>query len=72
MYSQLISVLANVAMNVIGIRLWGMYGAALATIVTQAVSLMISNFFFGEEGKRVFLWQLKAINPLMMLPGKRH
>lgn len=67
MYSQIISVIANVVMNVIGIHLWGMYGAALATIITQAVSLFFSNLLFGEQGKEVFRWQLRALNPMRIV-----
>lgn len=67
MYSQLFSVFANIIMNVIGINLWGMYGAALATIITQAVSLLFSNLCFGKEGKEVFKWQIKALNPMKII-----
>lgn len=63
-YSQIVSVVANILMNYVGISLWGMYGAALATAVTQGISLLISNLFFKEDGKRVFMWQLKAMNPM--------
>ena len=41
-----------------------MYGYAAATVVTQAMSLMISNYFFGKEGKEVLRWQLKDLNPV--------
>ena len=67
MYSQVFSVIANIIMNVIGINLWGMYGAAIATIITQAVSLLFSNLCFGKEGKEVFKWQIKALNPLRII-----
>ncbi|MCD8361784.1 MAG: oligosaccharide flippase family protein [Lachnospiraceae bacterium] len=61
-YSQIVSVVFNVVLNVVGIRLWGMYGAAAATVITQAVSLWFFNLFF-EDGREVFRWQLKALNP---------
>lgn len=63
-YSQFISVIANVVMNLVGIRLWGIYGAAIATVITQAASLMFSNLFFKKEGWEVFRWQIKALNPV--------
>ena len=63
MYSQMLSVIANILMNIIGIKLFGMYGAALATVITQGVSLMFSNLFFKEEGKKIFYWQIKGLNP---------
>lgn len=61
---QFVSVMANIVMNVVGIRLWGMYGAALATMVTQAASLMFFNLLFKEDGWEVFSWQIKALNPM--------
>lgn len=67
MYSQIFSVAANIIMNVIGINLFGMYGAAFATVITQAASLLFSNLFFGEDGKEVFRWQIKALNPLRII-----
>ncbi|MCD8196782.1 MAG: oligosaccharide flippase family protein [Lachnospiraceae bacterium] len=62
-YSQAVSVVFNVVLNVVGIRLWGMYGAAVATVITQAVSLWFFNLFF-EEGREVFRWQIRALNPV--------
>ena len=64
MYSQLISVVLNLILNYVLIKTIGIYGAALATGITQGVSLFLSNLFFGKAGKEVFMWQVKAINPL--------
>ena len=63
-WSQIVSVIANVVMNFFMIQVWGMYGAALATVITQAASLMFINLFFQKEGREVFMWQVKALNPL--------
>lgn len=63
MWSQFISVLVNIILNYVGISYWGMYGAAIATAVTQCVSLMLFNVCF-KEGRQVLKWQLKAINPV--------
>lgn len=63
-WSQFISVGANIVMNLAGIRLWGIYGAAIATVITQAASLMFSNLFFKKEGLEVFRWQIRALNPI--------
>ena len=63
-WSQAISVLANVVMNFFLIQSWGMYGAAAATVITQAISLMFINLFFQKDGREVFLWQVKALNPV--------
>lgn len=62
--SQAISVIANIVMNVVGIRLWGIYGAAIATVITQAVSLLFSNLLFKDVGWEIFRWQVKAMNPV--------
>ena len=67
MYSQIISVVFNVILNYTLILFMGLRGAALATVITQAISLLFSNLFFGEEGRRVFIWQLKGLNPLRIL-----
>lgn len=61
--SQIISVFANIVMNYVGIKICGIYGAAIATVITQAVSLLLSNLYFGKEGREVFIWQMKALNP---------
>ena len=53
--------------NFILIRHIGLYGAAIATGITQFISLMISNLFFGETGREVFKWQLKGLNPLAVI-----
>lgn len=60
MYSQIISVMMNIALNFVLIRNMGLYGAAISTSITQGVSLLISNLFFGKEGRKVFIWQLKS------------
>lgn len=65
-YSQIASVIVNVVLNIIGIKYLGIYGAALATVITQGISLFISNLFFGKEGREVFKWQVKALNPFSL------
>ena len=66
MYSQIISVILNVILNYVLIKTIGIFGAAVATVITQGVSLLVSNLFFGEVGKEVFIWQLKGLNPFNM------
>lgn len=63
MFSQIISVILNIILNYFGIKIMGMYGAAMATVITQGVSLLLCNLLFGKDGREVFLWQIKAINP---------
>lgn len=63
MYSQIISVILNIILNYALIKNIGMLGAAIATVITQGVSLLVSNIFFGKNGREVFVWQIKGLNP---------
>ena len=71
MYSQLFSVVINLFLNFIFINKYDIYGAALATVLTQCLSLMFSNLFFGNDGREVFLWQIKGLNPIYIFKYKR-
>ena len=64
MYSQIISVILNIILNYALIKNIGMLGAAIATVITQGISLLVSNIFFGKNGREVFVWQIKGLNPL--------
>ncbi len=66
MYSQIVAVILNIILNYFLINIIGIYGAAIATGITQGVSLLISNLFFGKTGREVFKWQIKGLNPLKM------
>lgn len=68
-YTQIFSGILNVILNYILISSIGLSGAAIATVITQACSLLGSNLMFGEEGREVFVWQLKALNPLYAFMG---
>jgi O-antigen/teichoic acid export membrane protein len=63
---QVICVFVNIIMNYFGIKIFGMYGAALATVITEGASLLFSNLLF-KEGRQLFIWQVKAINPIYIL-----
>lgn len=67
MHSQIISVIINVILNYVLINAIGILGAAIATSITQGVSLLVSNLFFGEEGQEVFKWQIMGLNPLKIV-----
>jgi len=64
MYSQLFSVLINLILNYWLIRSKGLMGAAIATAITQALSLMFFNLFFKKDGWQVFKLQLLGMNPV--------
>lgn len=70
MYSQIVSVILNIILNYVLINTIGIYGAAIATSITQGISLLASNLFFGKDGKEVFIWQIKALNPIYIFLHK--
>ena len=63
LYATSFSVVINIIMNYLWIKWFGLYGAALATVITQAISLMFSNLIFGTVGREVFMWQIMGMNP---------
>ncbi len=63
MYSQIVSISINLLLNLFFIHRFGMYGAAIATAITQFISLYLSNLFWGKEGTEVLIWQIRGINP---------
>ncbi len=71
LYGEIISVILNVILNYFLIFSLGRNGAAIATSVTYAVSLMISNLFFGQSGKEIFEMQIVALNPKVLF-AKKH
>lgn len=58
-YATVISAILNILLNYFLIKLYGIVGSAIATLVTQFLSLFISNYFFSET-KRIFFIQLEA------------
>jgi len=67
MYTQMFSVVLNLLLNYYLINRMGAYGAALATVITQGLSLFFSNLLFGKDGREVFMWQVRGLNPLKMI-----
>ena len=63
MYSQVICISVNCLLNFVFIKYLGVYGAAIATGITQFISLYLSNFLWGKDGRDVLKWQVKSINP---------
>lgn len=63
MVSQIIAVFVNVMLNYLMIPKIGVYGAAVATVITQFISLFLSNIFL-KDGKEIFWIQLKGLNPM--------
>ena len=67
MYSQVVSVIINVVLNYVLIKYIGIYGAALSTVITQGISLHLSNLCFGKVGIEVFKWQMLGMNPIRII-----
>ncbi len=65
MITQIVTVVLNIILNWSLIPIWGMNGAAIATAVSQFVSLFISNFFF-KDARFVLKAQIKGFNPLYL------
>lgn len=61
MVTQIIAVVLNILLNVVLINFIGIYGAAIATVLTQFFSLFISNLFF-KNSKILFEIQLRGFN----------
>lgn len=61
--SQSLCVILNIILNYLFISNMGLIGAAIATGITQGFSLVFSNLFFGKQGRQIFMWQVKALNP---------
>ena len=70
MITQIITVIMNIFLNYILIKLYGMRGAAIATVFSQFVSLFLSNAFY-KEARFVFKNQIKAFNPAYIFERKQ-
>ncbi|MEH7383342.1 polysaccharide biosynthesis C-terminal domain-containing protein, partial [Bacillus sp. JJ1533] len=66
MISQIFAVFINIILNYFMIPKFGVFGAAYATVITQFISLFLSNLFF-KEGREIFWLQLKGINPMNII-----
>ena len=66
MVSQIIAVFVNIVLNYLMISKYGIYGAAVATVITQFVSLFLSNLFF-KKSKNIFWIQISGLNPKYIL-----
>lgn len=64
--SQIIAVLINISLNYLLIPTMGVRGAALATVITQLLSLLLLDALF-KDGKEVFYLQLKGVSPIYLV-----
>lgn len=58
---SVLGAIANIALNLLLIPLYGVFGAAIATVISYAIADMIFDFL-QKETKRMFIMKLKAFN----------
>lgn len=63
MTTQIITVLINILLNYLLINIFGLNGAAMATVAAQFIALFLSNAFY-KDAKFVFRQQIKGFNPV--------
>lgn len=62
-YKMLLGLFINMILNYFLIRKYGILGAALATSITQIITLLVADFFIKEYREQAFI-QLKSFNSL--------
>lgn len=67
-YRILAGAIINIALNLVLIPEYGVVGAAVATVITQATVAFISDIFF-EKTRVAFYMKLKAINIKYLMDG---
>lgn len=60
-YKTFVSLIINVGLNAILIKKYGVNGAAIATLITQIIALLIMDFFIPEYREHAWI-QLKSFN----------
>lgn len=64
-YKTLSGLILNIILNLTLIPKYGIYGAAIATSITQVFTIFIVDYFIKEYREQFFI-QLKSFNPLNM------
>jgi len=63
-----IGAISNIVLNLLLIPVYGVIGAAVATVVSYCLSDVIANAFY-KKTRRIFVLELKAMNPLAVFAG---
>lgn len=66
LYTSAFSAVANIIFNYYLIPEWGSTGAAVGTVMTHALSLLILNLIFSET-RSLFTLQIKSLNPTVIV-----
>ncbi|MDD3296620.1 MAG: flippase [Candidatus Omnitrophica bacterium] len=61
MFYTLIGAVVNILLNLLSIPIWGIKGAAIATVISQAMAAVFSNLF-AKKTRPVFILQAKGLN----------
>ena len=61
MFYALLGAIVNISLNLFFIPIWGVSGAAIATVISQAIAAIFSNLF-SKKTRPVFILQIKALN----------
>ncbi|MCJ8342949.1 MAG: polysaccharide biosynthesis C-terminal domain-containing protein, partial [Cetobacterium sp.] len=68
-YKTLVGLILNVSLNLYLIPKFKIDGAALATAITQFVTLFLMDYFIPEYREQFFI-QVKSLNPLNLIKLK--
>jgi PST family polysaccharide transporter len=63
LYKSIIGAVSNVVLNIILVPMMGIYGAALATVISYSFIAIWGNFFF-KGSREIFYMTLKSMNPV--------
>lgn len=70
LFRTLFGAIANIALNLMLIPSHGAIGAAVATVISQALSAVVLNAF-NSKTRKIFVLQVNAMNPFPAKTGKR-
>jgi O-antigen/teichoic acid export membrane protein len=59
-YRTILGAITNIGLNIVLIPKYGIHGAAFATLISQAVANLFSNFF-GKKSRQLFRMQIESI-----------
>jgi PST family polysaccharide transporter len=66
LYRTIIGMIVNIVFNFLLIPLWGINGAAVATLLAQASSAWLSNLFF-KQSRSIFWMNFRSLNPVRFI-----
>jgi O-antigen/teichoic acid export membrane protein len=68
-----VGALSNIVLNYVFIQAYGIKGAALATLVSYLISVVLSDLFFRHEGMQLlFIMKLRALFFISTFSREKH